>query len=379
MVPVISLDDFARALDPVYLRVLGTSLGIAGITTLLALLIGYPTAWAIARLPKRWRLVVLLLVVLPFWTNFLVRTYAWIVLLNSEGPLNGVLVDLGLISEPLTLLYTPGAVVAGLLYAYLPLMILPLYVAIDRLDPELREAATDLGAGSSRMFLTVTLPMTLPGAVIGSHLRVRAQPGQLRHPGAPGRRQDRDGRQPHPGPVPQGARLAVRAVLALSVIAFLAVLLVIQSRVARRYAPVPMADTTGPGMVPVAYRAAVSDAGLDRHPARPDAGVPVPAHRGRGHHGLQRVGLAVPLERLQHPVVRGARAATSRSSRACPTRSWSPPARPRVSVVLGTLLAIGLHRHARSALDRRAAHGPRRGARHRHGHRPAGLLHHAWA
>jgi len=85
MVPVISLDDFGRALEPVYLRVLGTSLAIAGITTLLALLIGYPTAWAIARLPKRWRLVVLILVVLPFWTNFLVRTYAWIVLLNSEG------------------------------------------------------------------------------------------------------------------------------------------------------------------------------------------------------------------------------------------------------------------------------------------------------
>jgi spermidine/putrescine transport system permease protein len=163
-----TLDNFGRALEPVFVRVLLTSIGIALVTTLLALLLGYPTAWAIARLPRRWRTVALVLVVLPFWTNFLVRTYAWIVLLNSQGPLSGTLMGLGIIHEPLALLYTPGAIVAGLLYAYLPLMILPLYASIERLDPELRDAAANLGATPVRAFLTVTLPLTLPGVLIGS-------------------------------------------------------------------------------------------------------------------------------------------------------------------------------------------------------------------
>jgi spermidine/putrescine transport system permease protein len=111
--------------------------------------------------------VALVLVVLPFWTNFLIRTYAWIVLLNSEGPINGTLTGLGIIAEPLGLLYTDGAIVAGLLYAYLPLMILPLYASIERLEPELREAAANLGATPARTFLTITLPLTLPGVLIG--------------------------------------------------------------------------------------------------------------------------------------------------------------------------------------------------------------------
>jgi spermidine/putrescine transport system permease protein len=162
-----TLANFARALEPVYIDVLIESVVIAGTTTLLALLLGYPTAWVIARLPPRWRIVALILVVLPFWTNFLVRTYAWIVLLNSEGPVSGLLQQVGLISEPLSVLYTPNAVVAGLLYAYLPLMILPLYASIERLDPELREAAANLGATPLWTFLTVTLPLTLPGVLIG--------------------------------------------------------------------------------------------------------------------------------------------------------------------------------------------------------------------
>jgi spermidine/putrescine transport system permease protein len=162
-----TLDNFQRALEPVYVSVFIDSLVIAGITTILALLIGYPTAWVIARLPRRWRLIALILVVLPFWTNFLIRTYAWIVLLNSEGIVNGALRGIGVIDEPLGLLYTDGAVVSGLLYAYLPLMILPLYSAIERLDPELREAAANLGATPIRTFFTVTLPLTLPGVLIG--------------------------------------------------------------------------------------------------------------------------------------------------------------------------------------------------------------------
>lgn len=233
------LDDFERALDPLYLNVLTTSLAIAGVTTLLALLVGYPAAWAIARLPRRFRLVVLVLVVLPFWTNFLVRTYAWIVLLNSEGPVNGVLQDLGLIGQPLGLLYTPGAVVAGLLYAYLPLLILPLYVAIDRLDPELREAARDLGASPARTFLTVTLPMTLPGALTGCIFVFVPSLGNFVIPELLG-----GGKMVMVGNLVRDQFLKSRdwpfgSVLALSVMAILAALLVFQSLVSRRYAQVP--------------------------------------------------------------------------------------------------------------------------------------------
>ena len=164
----VTLENFARALDPIYLRVLWNSILISSITTLLALLIGYPTAYAITRLPARWRTVALVLVVLPFWTNFLIRTYAWIVLLNSEGPINKTLVNWGLIDSPLELLYTKGAVIVGLLYAYLPLMILPIYASVERLDRSLLEAATNLGASKFRAFFDVTLPLTLPGTMIGA-------------------------------------------------------------------------------------------------------------------------------------------------------------------------------------------------------------------
>ena len=205
-----TLRNFTRALDPIFVNVLLDSLVIAGITTVLALLLGYPTAYVIASLPREWRTVALVAVVLPFWTNFLIRTYAWIVLLNSEGPVNQTLTGSGLVDDPLTLLYTKPAVVAGLLYAYLPLMILPLYSSIERLDPQLREAATNLGASPLRAFRDVTLPLTLPGRAHRLHLRLRAEPRELRHPRAARRRQDGDGGQPDPRPVPEGARLAVR-------------------------------------------------------------------------------------------------------------------------------------------------------------------------
>ncbi|MBX3029451.1 MAG: ABC transporter permease [Chloroflexi bacterium] len=234
----VTFASFERALDPLYLRVLATSVVIAGITTLLAVLIGYPTAWAIARLPPRWRLVVLILVVLPFWTNFLVRTYAWIVLLNTEGPISGVLQGVGLIESPLQLLYTPGAVIAGLLYAYLPLMILPLYVAIDRLDPELREAARDLGASRARVFLTVTLPMTLPGALVGAIFVFVPSLGNFVIPELLG-----GGKTVMIGNLIRDQFLKTRnwplaSVLALSILGILLVLLILQSRLSRRYAPV---------------------------------------------------------------------------------------------------------------------------------------------
>lgn len=163
-----TMDNFTRAMESVYLQVLANSLLIATATTVLALLLGFPAAYAIAKLPSNWRTIALVLVVLPFWSNFLIRTYAWIVLLNSEGPLNQGLLATGIVNEPLGLLYTREAVVAGLLYAYLPLMILPVYAAIERLDPSLIEAATNLGATRIRAFFTVTVPLTLPGVMIGA-------------------------------------------------------------------------------------------------------------------------------------------------------------------------------------------------------------------
>lgn len=166
----LSLDNFRRAVDPLYLDVLGSSLGLAFLATLAALLIGYPTAYAITKLPERWRTVALVLVVVPFWTNFLIRMYAWIVLLNTQGIVNDVLVGLGLTEHRFTMLYTPGAVVVGLVYAYLPLMVLPLYAAIERVDPEQLEASANLGATRFRTFWSVLLPLTLPGAITGSIL-----------------------------------------------------------------------------------------------------------------------------------------------------------------------------------------------------------------
>ncbi len=163
-----TLDNFHRVIESVYVSVIGNSILIATITTILALAIGYPTAYAIARLPRKWRNLALVLVVLPFWTNFLIRTYAWILLLNSEGPLNKGLMAVGILHEPLDLLYTRGAVVVGLLYAYLPLMILPIYASVERLDNSLIEAATNLGASRARAFFTITLPLTLPGTMIGA-------------------------------------------------------------------------------------------------------------------------------------------------------------------------------------------------------------------
>lgn len=167
VVPTFTLDNFARALDPLYLRVLLFSVRVALIATIVALLIGYPAAYLIATLPPRWRTPVLVLTVLPFWTSLLIRTYAWIVLLNREGLINRGLEGVGLIDQPLELLNNEFAIVLGLVYGYLPLMILPIYASIERLNPELREASADLGGNPMRTFLRVTLPLTLPGIAAG--------------------------------------------------------------------------------------------------------------------------------------------------------------------------------------------------------------------
>lgn len=229
-----TLDNYARVLDPVYLNVFGDSLVIAGVTTIIALAVGYPTAYAIARLPVRWRSIALVMVVLPFWTNFLIRTYAWIVLLNSQGPINSSLVDLGVISAPIGMLYTPGAVIAGLTYAYLPLVILPVYASVERLDRQLLEAASNLGASRARVFLDVTLPLTLPGAMIGAIFVFVPSLGNFVVPELLG-----GGKTVMVGNLIRDQFLEARdwpfgAVLALLVIALLVLLFALQAMIARR-------------------------------------------------------------------------------------------------------------------------------------------------
>lgn len=164
-----TLEAYARLADPLYAGIVWRTLWLATVTTLVSLLLGYPVAYVIAR-SGRWRRWLLLLVVLPFWTSFLVRTYAMIFLLRDTGLVNTLLLKLGLIQAPLTLLYTPGAVLAGLVYGYLPFAVLPIYAALEKLDPTLLEAATTLGAPPRTAFFRVTLPLSMPGVVAAALL-----------------------------------------------------------------------------------------------------------------------------------------------------------------------------------------------------------------
>jgi len=168
-----TLKNYARFFSKVgdrylYVQIFIRSLGIALLNTLLCLLVGYPLAYFIARQAPNRRNVLLLLVMIPFWTNFLVRTYAWMIILRDTGVINNLFLSLGLITQPLPLLYNQGAVIVGLFYGYLPFMVLPLYASIEKLDLSLVEAAQDLGANALRTFLRVILPLTKPGIVAGS-------------------------------------------------------------------------------------------------------------------------------------------------------------------------------------------------------------------
>jgi spermidine/putrescine transport system permease protein len=165
---VFTLENYGRAVDPLYLSIFLTSARIAALATLVALVVGYPAAYLIATARKSWQVPLLILAMLPFWSNYLIRTYAWMVLLNNEGLINRALAWLGLIDAPLPLLYNEFAIVVGLVYGYLPFMILALYSSISRLNPEIREASADLGAPGWKTFLRVTLPLTLPGVAAGS-------------------------------------------------------------------------------------------------------------------------------------------------------------------------------------------------------------------
>jgi spermidine/putrescine transport system permease protein len=163
-----NLDNYIRFIDRIYFKIFFRSARIATVNTFLCLLFGYPLAYFIARRPKRWRNVLLLLVMLPFWTNFLVRTYAWMIILRDKGVINSLLMQTGTITKPLPLLFNQNAVILGLFYGYLPFMVLPLYASIEKLDFSLVEAAQDLGANSLIAFRRIILPLTMPGIVAGA-------------------------------------------------------------------------------------------------------------------------------------------------------------------------------------------------------------------
>lgn len=167
----VQLSNYAFLLtDPLYVSSYLYSLRVAALSTVLALLIGYPMAYAIARAEPTWRNVFLMLVILPFWTSFLLRVYAWIGLLKSNGLINNALMALGVIDAPITMMHTDFAVYVGIVYSYLPFMILPLYANLEKHDPTLLEAAEDLGARPFTTFLRITLPLSIPGIVAGSLL-----------------------------------------------------------------------------------------------------------------------------------------------------------------------------------------------------------------
>jgi spermidine/putrescine transport system permease protein len=162
------LANYARSFHPIYLQIFWRSIWMAVVTTALCLVVSYPVAYYIAvAAPERRRNLLLGLVVVPFWTSFLIRTYAWMFILRTEGLINHLLVAAGLTARPLELLYNNFSVLVGLVYGELPFMILPLYASLEKLDLSLLEASADLGAGRRSTFWRVTIPMTMPGVVAG--------------------------------------------------------------------------------------------------------------------------------------------------------------------------------------------------------------------
>jgi putrescine transport system permease protein len=167
----LSLDNFRLLLsDDLYLSSYLRSLIVAAVSTAILLGIGYPIAYGMARLPKRWQAVAMMLVIVPFWTSFLIRIYAWINILQHDGLLNQVLLALHLVSAPVVWLSTDAAMYLGIVYSYLPFMILPLYATLAKMEPALEEAAADLGAGPREIFWLVTFPLSLPGVGAGGLL-----------------------------------------------------------------------------------------------------------------------------------------------------------------------------------------------------------------
>lgn len=163
-------ENYIRAFDWKWLKILLVSIWYAFLTTVICMVVGYPVAYFIGRSSDRFRTLLITLVMIPFWTSFLIRTYAWIAILSRDGLLNSFLMSASIIPEPIGMMYTPFAVVLGLVYTYLPFMILPIYTSVERLDGAMIEAAYDLGAGPVRAFSKVIIPLTRPGIVAGALL-----------------------------------------------------------------------------------------------------------------------------------------------------------------------------------------------------------------
>ncbi|MDO6407996.1 MULTISPECIES: spermidine/putrescine ABC transporter permease PotB [Pantoea] len=164
---VFTLSNYSRLVDPLYAEVLLHSLNMAVIATLCCLLLGYPFAWCLTRLSPRLRPLMLFLLIVPFWTNSLIRIYGLKIFLSTRGWLNDFLLWLGVIDEPFRIMYTPQAVILGLIYILLPFMVLPLYSSLEKLDRSCLEAARDLGANTLQRFIRIILPLTMPGIVAG--------------------------------------------------------------------------------------------------------------------------------------------------------------------------------------------------------------------
>lgn len=167
---VMTVENYLRFIDPLYAGILFRSFRISFLTTVILLMVGYPMAYRIARADKRWRNILVFLVILPFWTSDLIRAYAWMLILRDTGLINNVLTMFHVIDRSIPMLYTEGAILMGLVYVYLPFMVLPLYASIEKLDPSLLEAAEDLGATPFWRFLKVMVPLTKSGILAGSLL-----------------------------------------------------------------------------------------------------------------------------------------------------------------------------------------------------------------
>ncbi len=166
-----TLENYLQFLEPLYLKIFVFTLGTAFLTTLLTFAMGYPVAYTIAMiLPRKWQQAGIILVMIPFWINFLIRSYSWVIILRAHGLINSFLMSIGAIQVPLSLLYNNTAVLIGMVYGLLPFMVLPIYVSLEQMDKRLLEAASDLGAPPLTAFRKITLPLTLPGVAAGSIL-----------------------------------------------------------------------------------------------------------------------------------------------------------------------------------------------------------------
>lgn len=231
----ISVDSFVLLAEPVYLGILLTSLATSLTVTLVCVVVAYAFVAAMRGMSPRGRAGLLVVLMVPFWTSFLIRAYAWMLLLGEHGPVNAPLLSLGVIEQPLTLLYTPASVTVVLVYVYLPMMILPIAAAAESVDPTLRDAARNLGAGAWRRFRTIDLPLTLPGCLTGCVLVLVPSMSNFVVPDLIG-----GGKTVLIGNVIQDEFLVSRnwpfgSVLALTLIALLVGVLVVQAAVSRRF------------------------------------------------------------------------------------------------------------------------------------------------